>query len=111
MIYPYSIVNQHGTSFVESFAITFKQNTSVIFTFNNHAFANPSFRGAILVKINQPIPAAATNEPILFESNGITQNVKKYGGNNFLASDFGGTGVYLCFFDKHDNTLQIISAL
>jgi hypothetical protein len=69
---------------------------------------NP-FRGLILVNIADEIPEGTTTTlPIIFTMAGNNSNVTVAGGDNLTVADFGGTGVYLVYYDRLSNVLQLI---
>ena len=47
--------------------------------------------------------------PILFESSDFTQPLTVIGGTSATASEMSGTGIYLIYYDKSNNTLQLLN--
>ena len=109
--YPFSWVNRRGSAAVGSTGVTVNAD-SVVFSFKNHAFLNANFRGTVFVNLRQAIPTGTTTTlPILFETNGVTQAVTKFGGAALTVADVAGTGVYQLWFERDTNTLQLMTGI
>lgn len=80
-------------------------------------FSLPPFRaagpfGTLFINITQPLPDGTTATlPIIFSANGSTQAATKYGGEALTAADLQGTGVYQFFYNRADNTLQLLGVV
>ena len=86
-------------------------DTSVDFKFNPDWNSRP-FRGLLLVYLAEEIPDGTTGTlPVRFSMAGTTSNVTLPGGANVTAADLPGTGVYLFYFDRLSDTLQLLSVL
>lgn len=108
---PYTWVNRRGSAAIASTAVAVS-TTAVTFSFRNHAFVNANYRGTIYVNIAQEIPADTTGTlPIVFETNGATQAVTKYGGAALTVADLPGTGIYQFWFERDTNTLQLMTGI
>lgn len=106
--YPFAWVNRRGSAAVGSTGVVVNTD-NVVFSFRNHAFLNANYRGTIFVNLQQAIPTGTTGTlPILFETNGVTQAVTKFGGAALTAADITGTGVYQFWFERDTNTLQLL---
>lgn len=104
--FPYQYVNIDGIPTIQSTGVTVGTD-SVDFTFNPDTGRNP-FRGLLLINLINPIPAGTTTTlPIRFTQAGLSQNVTIPGGNLTVA-DVAGTGVYLVYYDRNTDTLQVI---
>lgn len=109
--YPFSWVNRRGSAAVGSTGVTIGTN-AVVFSFRNHAFVNANYRGTVFVNLRQAIPTGTTTTlPILFETNGVTQAVTKFGGAALTVADLTGTGVYQLWFERDTNTLQLMTGI
>lgn len=110
-IYPYQFVNTRGIPTIESIGVNVGTD-AVTFSFKNGAGRNTPFRGLLLVKIGQEIPAGTTSTlPIRFTSEiGGTNNVTTTGGANLTVAELPGTGVYLFYYDRFTDVLQVITA-
>jgi len=108
---PFTWVNRRGSAAIQSRSVAVNAE-NVTFSFQNHAFASGWYRGTVFVNLVQEIPAGTTGTlPILFETNGFTQAVTKYGGAPLTAADIPGTGVYEFWFDRTTNTLQVLTGV
>lgn len=80
--------------------------TNVTYTFD--PFRNNAYTGLLLVDLQQPIPATATDElPILF---GSVQLLNSKGGQATVA-DVGGVGassLLLVYYNSRTNRLQLV---
>lgn len=75
-------------------------------------FDRRPFRGLILVYISEPIPEGTTTTlPIQFSMAGVTSNVTTAGGDNVTVADLPGTGIYLVYFDRWADTLQMLNVI
>ena len=103
-------VNQLGIPTVSSNSVTVG-TTQVAFDFNNHATIGQPFRGIVVVRLNQVIPAGTTTTlPIQFTSDGgNAQPVTTFNGDAVTVADIPGTGVYLFWYESQTNTLQILT--
>lgn len=107
MALPFEYINRRGTVEVSTSSVS-ATATEVTYTFPNHAFAGAWYKGLVVVKINQPIPTGTAGTlPIVFSTNGATQAVTVQGGTPLTADDIPGVGVYLFYFNKSNNTLQL----
>lgn len=108
-INPFTWVNRRGSAAIQSTGVAVNAD-NVVFTFANHAFASNWYRGSLFVSISQTIPTGTTGTlPIVFETNGATQPITKYGGEPLTVADLPGVGVYEFWFDRTTNTLQIMT--
>ncbi len=114
MILPtYINVNRTGIPAISSLSVTVTAN-DVQFDFNNHRNIGAPFRGLLIVRLNQKIPAGTTATlPIVFTSGGGSnpQKLTTYNGANVTIANISGTGIYICWFESQTNTLQLISKL
>ena len=80
--------------------------TNVTYTFD--AFRNNAYTGLLLVDLQQPIPATATDElPVLF---GSVQLLNSIGGQATVA-DIGGVGtssLVLVYYNSRTGRLQLV---
>lgn len=83
--------------------------TDVQFTFNADATFSRGFSGLVLVRLAQAIPSGTTTTlPIVFSSSAGTQAVTTYNGTAVTVAEITGTGIYLLYYDRATNTLQLI---
>lgn len=108
-IWPFQYVNQRGIPTIQSRSVTVS-DTSVDFKFNPDWNSRP-FRGLLLVYLADEIPTGTTTTlPIRFSMAGTTSNVTLAGGANLTVADLPGTGVYLFYYDRFSDTLQLLSS-
>ncbi len=108
--FPIQYININGIPTVESRNITVS-DTSVDFKFNPDWDRRP-FRGLLLVYLSEAIPEGTTTTlPIRFSMAGVTSNVTVAGGDNLTVADLPGVGVYLIYYDRFTDTLQLMNVL
>lgn len=109
-IWPFQYVNQRGIATIKAQSVSVSE-TSVDFKFNPDWNQRP-FRGLLLVYLAEVIPDGTTGTlPVRFSMAGTTSNVTLPGGTNLTAADLPGTGVYLVYYDRFSDVLQILSTL
>lgn len=106
--FPFQYVNINGIPTIQSRAVTVTE-TSVDFRFNPDWDRTP-FRGLILVYLSEAVPGGTTTTlPIRFSMAGTTSNVTVAGGDNYTVADLPGVGVYLLYYDRLSDTLQLLA--
>lgn len=106
--FPFQYVNINGIPTIEVRKITVS-DTSVDFSFRPDFDGTP-FRGLLSVYVPDEIPTGTTTTlPIRFSMAGNTANVTLPGGDNLTVAEFGGVGVYLVYYDRYANILQLIA--
>lgn len=107
--YPFNFVNRNGIPLIESSSVTVTDD-NVVFTIANRAFRWLNQKGVILFRLNQPIPDGTTGTlPIVFSSNDFTQPLTNVGNAAITAAQITGTGVYLIYYDKDANLMQLLT--
>jgi hypothetical protein len=105
--FPYQYANINGIPCIKTQTVVVS-TTSVTFKFAPDFDGRP-FRGLILVYISEAIPDGTTTTlPIQFSMAGTTSNLTVAGGDNVTVADLPGTGIYLVYFDRWADTLQLI---
>ena len=108
--FPWQYVNINGIPTIKTRAVVVS-DTGVTFKFAPDFDGRP-FRGLILVYISEAIPAGTTTTlPVQFSMAGTTSNVTVAGGAVVTVADLPGTGIYLVYFDRWADTLQLIGSL
>ena len=108
--FPWQYVNINGIPSIKTRAVVVS-DTGVTFKFAPDFDGRP-FRGLILVYISEAIPDGTTTTlPIQFSMAGTTSNVTVAGGANVTVADLPGVGIYLVYFDRWADTLQLIGSL
>lgn len=105
--FPFQYVNINGVPTIKSQSVTVSE-TSVDFKFRPDFDLRP-FRGLILVYLSEEIPTGTTTTlPIRFSMACTTSNVTLAGGDNLTVADLPGVGVYMLYYDRLSDTLQLI---
>ena len=108
--FPWQYVNINGVPTIKTRAVVVS-DTAVTFKFAPDFDGRP-FRGLILVYISEAIPTGTTATlPIQFSMAGTTSNVTVAGGATVTVADLPGVGIYLVYFDRWADTLQLIGSL
>lgn len=111
-IFPFSSwgrVNRGGSLLLPTTAIAV--STSAV-TFSLPPFRATGAFGTLYININQELPTGTTATlPILFSANGSTQAATKYNGEALTFADLQGTGVYQFFYNRANNTLQLLGVV
>lgn len=107
-IFPVQYINIRGVPTIKTRAVVVS-DTAVTFKFAPDFDGRP-FRGMILVYISEAIPDGTTATlPIQFSMAGTTSTVTLAGGTNVTVADLPGVGIYLVYFDRWADTLQMLS--
>ena len=108
--FPWQYVNINGIPTIKTQTVVVS-DTGVTFKFAPDFDGRP-FRGLILVYISEAIPTGTTATlPIQFSMAGTTSNVTVAGGATVTVADLPGVGIYLVYFDRWADTLQLIGSL
>lgn len=108
--FPWQYTNINGIPSIKTQTVTVS-DTAVTYKFAPDFDGRP-FRGLILVYISEAIPAGTTTTlPIQFSMAGTTSNVTVAGGATVTVADLPGVGIYLVYFDRWADTLQLIGSL
>ena len=106
--YPFNFANRNGFPMLESTNITVNTD-NVVIGIPRRAFRMLSNNGVILFRLNTALPEAAGTLPILFASNEFTQSLTLVGGAAVTAEQLTGAGIYLIYYDKAGNLLQLLT--
>lgn len=106
----YINTNQFGIPTLSSNSVSVT-TTAVSFDFNNHRNVGRAFRGLLIVRLAQAIPAGTTDTlPIIFTSDGSNATpVTTFNGDPVTVADIPGTGVYILWYESQSNTLQLLT--
>ena len=108
--YPYQYININGIPTIKTQTVVVS-DTAVTFKFAPDFDGRP-FRGLILVYISEAVPTGTTTTlPVQFSMAGTTSNVTVAGGAAITVADLPGVGIYLVYFDRWADTLQLIGSL
>lgn len=107
--FPYQYANINGIPCIKTQAVSVS-DTAVTFKFAPDFDGRP-FRGLILVYVSEAIPEGTTTTlPIQFSMAGTTR-LTAAGGANVTVADLPGTGIYLVYFDRWADTLQVLNVI
>ena len=104
--YPFNFANKMGIPMIESSSVNIT-DTNVVVNIPNRAFRFLSGTGLILFRLNTEI--TNTSLPILFSSNEFTQPLTLVGGVAATGADIASVGVYIIYYDKNANLMQLIN--
>ena len=108
--YPYQYANINGIPCLKTQSVVVS-DTAVTFKFAPDFDGRP-FRGLLLIYISEAIPTGTTTTlPVQFSMAGTTSVITVAGGTNVTVADLPGTGIYLVYFDRWADTLQLIGSL
>ena len=87
--------------------------TAVSSDFTNHRNVGRPYRGLVIIRLAQAIPAGTTTTlPIQFTSGGSNvQAVTTFNGDPVTVADIPGTGVYVLWYESQTNTLQLLTGI
>ena len=103
--YPFNFANRNGIPMIESGSVT-NTDTNTVITIPNRAFRFLNGTGLILFRLNTAITGTL---PIIFSSNNFTQPLTLVGGTEATGTQLSGTGIYLIYYAKDSNLMQLIS--
>ena len=109
---PFLNVNRSGIPAISSNSVTVG-TTAVSYDFYNHVNVGSPFRGIIVVRLNQAIPAGTTGTlEINFTSNGGNAKVLRgFDNETVTVADIAGTGIYLVWYESSSDTLQLLTGI
>lgn len=107
--YPFNFANRNGIPMIETTGVTVGTD-NVILTLPNRVFRWLNNKGIALLRINQSIPTGTTETlPIVFSSNDYTQPLVNVTGDAITVAQIPSTGVYLVYYDKDSNLMQLLT--
>lgn len=106
--FPFNFANRVGIPMIESNSVT-SNGTNAIINIPNRAFKFLNGTGLILFRLNTAIPTDAASLPILFSSNNFTQPLTLAGGDSATGEQMTGPGVYLIYYAKGSNLMQLMT--
>lgn len=104
--FPFNFANKMGIPMIESSSVNVT-DTNVLINIPNRAFRFLNGTGLILFRLNTEI--TNTTLPILFSSNNFTQPLTLVGGTAATGTDFSAVGIYIIYYDKNANLMQLIN--
>ena len=107
--FPFQYSNINGLPRIKSRKVTVSTDT-VDYGFNPDWDRNP-FSGLLLVYLTDLPEGTTETLPVRFVMAGNTVNVTLAGGTNATVANFPNPGVFLVFYDRVDNMLQLIGQI
>lgn len=107
--FPYQYSNINGIPRIKSRKVTVGTET-VDYGFRPDWDLN-AFSGLLLVYLTDLPEGTTETLPVRFIMAGNTQNVTLAGGENATVANFPNPGVFLVFYDRIDNILQLIGQI
>lgn len=104
--FPQQYSNINGIPRIKSRGVTVTTET-VDYRFSPDWDRNP-FSGLLLVYLTDLPDGTTDTLPVRFIMAGNTMNVTSAGGENVTVADLPNPGVFLVFYDRVDNMLQLI---
>ena len=104
--FPYQYSNINGIPRIKARRVTVNTDT-VDYGFNPDWDRNP-FSGILIVYLTDLPEGTTETLPVRFNMAGNTLNVTLAGGTNATVADLQNPGVFLVFYDRIDNILQLI---
>lgn len=107
--YPFNFANRNGIPLVEVNSVTVGTE-SVVLNLPNRSFRWLSNKGVILLRLTSAIPEGTTATlPIVFSANNQTQALINVGGTPITVAQLPGAGVYMIYYDKDANLMQLLT--
>lgn len=106
--FPFNFSNVRGIPLIASISVDVT-DTNVVIGVPQRAFRGLADSGVIAFKLNQETPASGAALPVLFSSSDFTQSLTVLGGTAATGTEITSTGVYLIWYDKNANTLQLLT--
>ena len=108
--YPFNFCNRNGIPMIETTRVVVNTDDVTLFI-PDRAFRFLNNKGIALIRLNQAIPTGTTDTlPVLLSSNDFTQPLTNVGGTAITVAQLPGTGVYVVYYDKSSNTMQLLTA-
>ena len=107
-------VNQGGIPAIQSITVN-TNGTVTTFSFNNHPYRQTNrFYGFFVIRIDQDTSGITSTNTVQFDTQGVGGSaIDVYQANGQIATinklTSLGQSVYLCFYDRDNNRVQIIS--
>ena len=105
--YPFNFANRFGIPMIESSSVTVNTD-NVTIALPNRVFRALSSNGVIAFRLNTEVPAGGASLPIVFSSNEFTQPLTLVGGDAATGTQLSAVGVYLIWYDKNANLMQLL---
>lgn len=108
-LYPFNFCNRRGIPMIETTSITVGTD-NVVLNLPDRVFRYLNDKGIVLLRLNQAIPTGTTTTlPIVFSANDFTQPLTNVGGGAITVAQIPATGVYMIYYDKDANLMQLLT--
>lgn len=108
--YPNNFSNLRGIPMIASTAVDVTTD-NVSISIPKRAFRGLADSGIIAFRLNQEIPTSGAALPVVISSNEFTQSLTVVGGASATGSQITSVGVYLIWYDKCANTMQLLTTI
>ena len=108
---PIRFANRNGFPCIETTGNTLTTTAST-YSFNSHPFVMNHFYGGLFIKVTNTPTAPETAVPVQFTTTGVTGStvaVLDAQGVALTTSTFPGDGIYLGFYDRDTDKLQLLN--
>ncbi len=106
--YPFNYANHIGIPMISSTNVTVNTD-NVVITIPRNSFRRFPNSGIIIFRLNEAIPTTGAALPVLISSGGFTQAVTVNGGADATGTEMATAGIYLIWYDKNQNLLQLLT--
>ena len=107
--YPFNFCNRMGIPMIETTTVNVGTE-EVTYTIPNRSFRWLNNKGIALIRLAQSLPTGITTTlPIVFLANDIAQPLTNVGGEAITVAQIPSTGVYLVYYDKDNNIMQLLT--
>lgn len=108
--YPNNFSNLRGIPMIASTAVDVTTD-NISISIPKRAFRGLADSGIIAFRLNQEIPTSSAALPVVISSNEFTQSLTIVGGASATGSQITSVGVYLIWYDKYANTMQLLTTV
>jgi hypothetical protein len=108
--FPNNFSNLRGIPMIASISVEVTA-TNVVIGIPKRAFRGLADSGIIAFRLNQEIPTAGASLPVMISSNEFTQTLTVLGGASATGTEISSVGVYLVWYDKCANTMQLLTTI
>lgn len=82
---------------------------NVVLTIPRRAFRSLANSGFVAFRLTQTLPTGGATLPIVIQSSEFTQSLTVVGGAAATGAQMPGTGVYLIWYDKCSDMMQLLT--
>lgn len=101
------MANRNGIPRIEATGVSIT-DTNVVYNFQSQAFLNRNFAGLIIFRL-PAYTAPTTPRNIIFNTDGVQQEVTTLGGAQVTSAQLNQSGIYLAFYDG--SILQLLTGI